>query len=328
MIKKALVTGGAGLIGSHLVKRLVNEGYNVSIIDNLERGRLEYLGEQKDRVTFLKLDLRDAKICEDHINSSYDIVYHLASKVGGIGVYLSQPYTIMKDNLLIDSNVLNAVVKNKIPKYFYASSAHIYPKQLQDSPNSAKIKEGDDYPADPELTYGWAKLTSEKMILSALCENPWLSATIGRFIGIYGPNQDYELETGSVIPVFSHRAIKYPDTPFAIKGTGQETRSYCFIDDAIDCMILCDKKMDSLSCVGPINIGKEEAVSINQIAEIIIEISGKKINIDYDKSQKTVIWGQLCDLSNTRTLLGWEASTPLKKGLEIVYKDIIKRINK
>jgi nucleoside-diphosphate-sugar epimerase len=93
-------------------------------------------------------------------------------------------------------------------------------------------------------------------------------------------------------------------------------------------MRLCDKKMDSLSCVGPINIGKEEAASIKEIAEIIIEISGKKINIDYDKSQKTVIWGQLCDLSHTKTILDWEALTPLKNGLKIVYKDIEQRISK
>jgi nucleoside-diphosphate-sugar epimerase len=198
-ISNILVTGGAGFIGSHFVKRLINKGYNVTVIDNLERGKLEFL---PDNINFHKLDLRDYDSIKD-IFKDQDCVVHLASKVGGIGTYLSKPYDVMSSNITIDSNVLKAIIENNISKYFYASSAHIYPKSLQTTKDSPLINESQAYPADPELSYGWAKLIGELSVQSATKEYSFLKAAIARFIGIYGPDQDFELETGSVIPVFS-----------------------------------------------------------------------------------------------------------------------------
>jgi nucleoside-diphosphate-sugar epimerase len=322
-ISNILVTGGAGFIGSHFVKRLINKGYNVTVIDNLERGKLEFL---PDNINFHKLDLRDYDSIKD-IFKDQDCVVHLASKVGGIGTYLSKPYDVMSSNITIDSNVLKAIIENNISKYFYASSAHIYPKSLQTTKDSPLINESQAYPADPELSYGWAKLIGELSVQSATKEYSFLKAAIARFIGIYGPDQDFELETGSVIPVFSHRAIKYPEVDFNVWGTGEETRSYCYIDDTLDCMELMIQKLDELDLVGPLNVGKEERISISEIANIVTTISGKDIKVDYDTTKNTVIWGQWCECKEAKKVLGWEAKTTLEEGIKNVYNNIEDRIN-
>ena len=323
-MKRILVTGGAGFIGSHLVKRLIERGHEVTAMDNLERGKVEFVENIKS-LKLIVCDLTNYEVMQQFFEDK-DIVIHLASKVGGIGVYLDKPYDVMKTNMEMDANVLKAVLEHKIDTYFYASSAHIYPKELQMVADSPMIKESDAYPANPELTYGWAKLIGEKSIEAAIVENDWLKAAIARFIGIYGPNQDYGLETGSVIPVFSHRAIKYPEVPFKVWGTGKETRSYCYIDDALDCIEKMIEAMDTKQLVGPYNVGKGERCTIKDIAKTAVEISGKDIEVEWDTNKKTVIWGQWCDVSKVKEELGWEAKTSLRDGLEIVYNDIKQRI--
>ena len=323
-MKKVLVTGGAGFIGSNLVKRLVEKGYKVTAIDNFERGKLEFVENTKS-LKLIVCDLTNYEIMHQFFEGQ-DIVIHLASKVGGIGVYLDTPYQVMKANMEMDANVLKAVLEYKIDTYFYASSAHIYPKELQMIADSPMIKESDAYPANPELTYGWAKLIGEKSIEAAIVENDWLKAAIARFIGIYGPNQDFKLESGSVIPVFSHRAIKYPEVPFKVWGTGKETRSYCYIDDALDCIEKMIEAMDTKQLVGPYNVGKGERCTIEDIAKTAIDISGKDIEVEWDTDKKTVIWGQWCDVSKVKEELGWEAQTSLKDGMIKVYNNIKNRI--
>jgi GDP-D-mannose 3',5'-epimerase len=325
-INNILITGGAGFIGSHFVKRMVNKGYNVTVIDNLERGKLEFIQDILDKITFVQADLRDFQAVESCFKNQ-DCVVHLASKVGGIGTYLSKPYEVMNSNITMDSNVLKGIIENKIEKYFYASSAHIYPKELQTIPNSPLIEETQAYPSNPELTYGWAKLIGEISLESAVKEYPFLKAAIARFIGIYGPNQDFGLDTGSVIPVFSHRAIKYPEIPFNVWGTGKETRSYCFIEDTLDCMELMINKMNDLELVGPLNVGKEEHISIKAISDIVVKTSNKNINVEFDTSKDTVIWGQWCSCQEAKNILGWEAKTTLEEGIKVVYDDIKNRLN-
>jgi GDP-D-mannose 3',5'-epimerase len=322
---RVLVTGGAGFIGSNLCKRLVDKNFDVTVIDNLERGSINFISDVIEKINFVNADLTNYHDCEKHFEN-IDIVVHLASKVGGIGTYLNNPYQVMSKNIQMDNNVLNLVIKNKITKYFYASSAHLYPKELQTKVDSPKIKESDAYPANPELSYGWAKLIGEKLIESSLIEHTWLKASIARFIGIYGPNQDFNLSTGSVIPVFSHRAIMYPKIPFAVWGTGKETRSYCYIEDVLDCIEIMINAMDNKNLVGPYNVGSSDRVSIEEIAKNIIKISEKKIEIEWDTEKETIIWGQWCDVEKIKNELGWSATTPIEDGLKFVYNDIKKRI--
>jgi nucleoside-diphosphate-sugar epimerase len=326
--KKVLLTGGAGFIGSNLAKDLVALGAHIAIIDNFERGKIEYISEIYDSIVLFKGDLKNKYFCEVIFSRPIDIVIHMASKVGGIGYYTSRPYEVISEMLQADSNVLESVLENNIPNYFYASSAHIYPIELQGTPDSDAITEDQAYPANPELSYGWAKLIAERQIEYACKENPSLRAAIARYIGIFGPNQDYALETGSVIPVFTHRAIKHPEIPFSVWGTGQETRSYCYIDDAVECTKLMIEKMQEKQIVGPYNVGKQERIKIEDIAKKIIDMSGKDISIEYDATKETLIWGQWCDCTlAAKELDGWKAKVPFDEGLKKINEDLTRRLS-
>jgi len=327
--KNILITGGAGFIGSNLAKNLILEDSEIIIVDNFERGKMEFIEDIYELITLYVGDLKNKSFCNKVFSNDIDIVIHMASKVGGIGYYTNKPYEVINEMLQIDSNILECVLKNNIKRYFYASSAHVYPIGLQGTPDSVAITENQAYPANPELSYGWAKLVAEKQIEYACKENPNLRVAIARYIGIFGENQDYALDTGSVIPVFTNRAINYPTIPFNIWGTGQETRSYCFVDDAIDCTKLMLEKLEEKQLVGPLNVGKQERITIENIAKKVIEISEKDVKINFDKTRATLIWGQWCDCSLAKKELnGWEAKISFEKGLQRVYKDIARRINK
>ncbi len=325
--KKILITGGAGFIGSNLAKDLLDNGAIVSLADNFERGKREYISELLGHKS-LRVHKRDLRKIDDclHITKDVEIVIHLASKVGGIGYYQSYPFQVLADNLAIDANIIKASISNGVSRFLYASSAHVYPLELQLQPDCPLISESQSFPCNPELSYGWAKLIGEKSLSFAVKENPNFRIAIARYVGIYGKNQDFGLDTGSVIPVFAHRALKYPSIPFSIWGNGEETRSYCFIEDAIDCTKRMIMKMEEQQIVGPLNIGKQELVKIKEIAEHMVEISEKDIKLEFDTSKKTTIWGQLCDCSKAFEVLGWEAKTSLKEGLKVVFEDVSKRI--
>lgn len=324
--KKICITGGAGFIGSALAQDLAKNNSQVTIIDNLSRGNVEFLGDCVQNIDLKIFDLRNYNRCIEEIKG-FDIVIHLASRVGGIKVYTDQAFSIMNDNLMIDTNVIKASIKNNIKRFFYASSAHVYPIELQNKQDEIHlIDESDVCPANPLLSYGWAKLIAEKQLESAVAEVEDFSVAIARYIGIYGSNQDFELETGSVIPVFSHRAIKYPDIDFTIWGNGEETRSYCYIDDAVECTKLMIKKMDEQDIVGPYNVGSNDMIKIKDIARKVVALSQKDIPLKFDTTKKAKILSQWCDCKRIFEELGWKSTTSFEKGLEVVYNDVKGRI--
>ena len=324
--KKVLITGGAGLIGSALARDLVNNNSQVTIIDDLSRGNVEFLGDMAQDIEVKVFDLRNYDRCIEEIKE-FDVVIHMASRVGGIKVYTDKAFSIINDNLMIDTNVIRATIKNNIKRFFYASSAHIYPFELQNKKNNTPlIKEKDAYPANPLLSYGWAKLIAEKQLECAVSEIEGFSIAIVRYIGIYGPNQDFGLDTGSVIPVFSHRAIKYPNIDFTVWGNGEETRSYCYIDDAVACTKLMIREMDERTTVGPYNVGSSEIVKIKDIAQKIIDLSQKDISLKFATTKKAKILSQWCDCNHVFEELGWKSTTSFEKGLEIVYNDVKGRL--
>lgn len=161
---------------------------------------------------------------------------------------------------MIDYNVWAPVEAHETPYYLFASSAHVYPIDLQMTPDAPPIIEAQAYPANPELSYGWAKLMGEKLILYSIEQGCTTCAAIPRLIGAYGPNQDLELATGSAIPVFCRRAIEYPKrSPFVVLGTGDETRSFHFISDTVDALLLAVEKLTDHKVLGPFNLGAEGA---------------------------------------------------------------------
>lgn len=328
--KRVLVTGGAGLIGSHLTKQLLVEGAQlVRAVDNLERGSLDFIREQQlhQNFEFVNADLRNQAAAWS-VSEGIDVIYHLASKVGGIRYYIERPGEVFNDNVLIDHNVWSAARIHEIPYYLFASSAHVYPIDLQMSPDAPPILESQAYPANPELSYGWAKLMGEKLLLYAAEQGSKTHIAIPRLIGAYGPNQDIELATGSAIPVFCRRAIEYPKRkPFVVLGTGNETRSFHFISDTVNALIRAVEKLTNQKVLGPFNLGAEGRVTIREIAETVIAISGKSIEIHWDTTHPTAIWGQALDCSLAAQLLdGWYPKVSLYEGIEKCYRHIEERL--
>ena len=328
--KKILVTGGAGFIGSHLVERLSAGGARlVRVADNLERGRIDNVRESiaRPNVDFRQVDLRDRDQAHT-VCDGIDVVFHLASKVGGIQYYVERLGEVFRDNSLIDQNVWSASISQDVAYYLYTSSAHIYPIGLQMTPDAPPIVEAQAYPADPELSYGWAKLLGEKLIQYSIEQDCITRAVIPRLIGSYGPNQDFNLATGSAIPVFCRRAIEYPARgPFIVLGTGAETRSFHFVQDTIDALLLAVEALVTRPDMPPFNLGSEGRVTIREIAETIISISGKRIEIQWDTSHPTVIWGQSFDCSLAAELLAdWKPKVTMRQGLEQCYRHIEARL--
>lgn len=325
--KRVLITGGAGFIGSNLAARLVELGARVRVVDNLTRGRLENLEGCLQSLEFLPRDLAERESCLEACQGM-EVVIHLAAKVGGIGYYLQQPAQVMIQNTLMDTLVLQAAQTCGASRYIYASSAHVYPLELQQRPDAPLLREEDAIPAHPHLSYGWAKLLGEKQVEYSIAQSDGLKAGILRLIGVYGPNQDIDLATGSAIPVFIRRAIEYPQRkPFLILGSGQETRSYCYVGDVVEAIVLTLEELEEQQLIGPLNVGGEERIRIQDLAKEIIAISGKDIAIVNDPSYQTTIWGQALDCSKARQLLdGWQPRRSLREGLERTYAYIEARL--
>lgn len=325
--RRVLVTGGAGFIGSNLVTELLRQGARVSVADNLERGRRENLGRGLCEVEFREVDLRDPEAARESCRGA-EFVFHLASKVGGIRCYLERPGDVFRDNLQIDQNIWSAALDEEVPHFFYASSAHVYPRHLQASPDAPPIREGQAIPAAPQLSYGWAKLVGEQMIQFSIEQGCPTRAAIARITGAYGFHQDFTLATGSAIPVFCRRAIEYPRRkPFVVMGTGAETRSYHFVSDTVQAILRATNKLEKERLVGPFNLGNEGRVSIGELLETVLAVSGKRIEIQWDRSRETALWGQAVDCTLASKLLdGWTPEVPLQEGLRLCYSHFEERI--
>lgn len=327
--KRVLVTGGCGFIGTFLVRRLIDAGAKVRVADNLERGRPDTLEPYRSAIDLRVIDLREKAPALDACQGQ-DVIFHLASKVGGIGYYLKYPLDVLHSNLTMDAHVLDGALAAKAPYYFYASSAHVYPIELQQDVAAPPIKEEQAYPANPGLSYGWAKLIGEQALAAVHAENRPVRTAAARIVGAYGPGQDYGLDTGSAIPVFCHRAARYPElTPFRVLGSGRETRTYCYVDDVVNAIIASVEVLQNVDRVEPFNLGTNELTSIGEIAETIVAISGKPIEIAFDTAHPTKIWGQAPDINLAAKLLGgWKPRVTLRDGLEICFEDVKTRLTK
>ena len=325
--RRTLVTGGAGFIGSHLVERLVELGARVRVVDNLERGRQENLSSCLGSVEFWRRDLRHRETALAACQGM-EIVCHLASKVGGIGYYLERPGEVITQNILMDTLVLDSAARVGVERYIYASSGFVYPAELQQRPDASPLKEEDALPGNPAISYGWAKLLAEKALEYVVTEGSHLQGAILRLVGAFGPRTDIDLERGSVIPVFIRRAIEYPQRrPFIIKGSGKETRSFCYVSDVVAAFILAGEKLNSCRLVGPLNIGSEGRITINDLASEIIGLSGKAVEVEH-VAAPTAIWGQAVDCTRARQVLGWYPQFSLREGLMRTFAYVEERLRK
>lgn len=326
-MRKILVTGGAGMIGSNLVKRLVKEGNEVFVIDNLWRGKLDYLQDEKGELVipdshFYQLDLLQPNIADDVI-SKVDYVVHLADIVAGIDYVFSNQGSLFRENNLINSNTITTVRKYKksIKGFIYVGTACSFPLTRQNSIDVIPLREEELYPALPESAYGWSKLMGQYETELLELETGIPTCTL-MFHNVYGSPCDFG-ERSQVIPALIRKAIQFPKEPFNVWGSGEQGRAFIHVNDIVEGIIL---SLDKGWSKGHIQLGPSICTSIKEIAETVTEISGKKIEIFYDTSKPEGDKARSADYSKAKEILGWEPKTDLREGLEQQYNWIMKQI--
>lgn len=318
--KIALVCGAGGFIGSHLVKDLKKKGFWVRGVD------LKYPEfDNTEADDFIIGDLRDPDVCKIAIDRRFDEVYQLAADMGGAGFVFTgeNDAGIMHNSALINLNILEESRKRNIRKIFYSSSACIYPEFNQMDPLNPKTSEDSAYPANPDSEYGWEKLFSERLYL-AFNRNYGMDVRIARLHNIFGPLGSWNNGREKAPAAICRKVAEAKDgSSIEIWGDGSQTRSFLYIDECLEAM---RKLMDQYKFIGPVNIGSEEMVTINELAEMAMEIAGKKLTINNIPGPLGVR-GRNSDNRLIREKLGWAPDYPLKKGLIETYRWIEEQVS-
>ncbi|MCC7400742.1 MAG: NAD-dependent epimerase/dehydratase family protein [Chitinophagaceae bacterium] len=316
--KTAIVCGAGGFIGGHLVKRLKDEGYWVRGIDLKHN---EYGNNHAD--DFRIGDLRDPVVCENLFDRQIDEVYQLAADMGGAGYIFTGEHDaqVMHNSASINLNMAESGRKHDVKKIFYSSSACMYPAYNQEDPDNPKCSEDSAYPAAPDSEYGWEKLFSERLYLS-YHRNYGMNVRIARFHNIFGLLGTWDGGKEKA-PAAICRKVAVADDGGEIEvwGDGKQTRSFLFIDECVDGV---RRLMDS-DFTGPVNIGSEEMISINDLVKMVAGVAGKKISIK-NIPGPTGVRGRNSDNKLIKEKLGWGPSQPLVEGITKTYKWISSQV--
>ncbi len=311
-MKKALVCGAGGFIGSHMVKRLKEEGFWVRGVD------LKYpeFGDTHAD-DFVIGDLREQQVCRAIVDRRFDEVYQFAADMGGAGFVFTGEHDadIMHNSGLINLNILDCCHKRNIKRVFYSSSACIYPEYNQLDPDNPNCAEDSAYPASPDSDYGWEKLFSERLYL-AYHRNHGMEVRIARYHNIFGPEGSWCDGREKAPAAMCRKVAETADNgEIEMWGDGKQTRSFLYIDECIEGTL----RLTRSDWTGPVNIGSDEMVTINQLAETAMEIAGKKLTIKHIPGPLGVR-GRNSDNSLIEKQLGWRPSYSLKKGMDITYR--------
>jgi len=317
--KNVLVCGAGGFIGHHLVSRLKGEGFWVRGVDIKD---LEFGKTSAD--DFVKGDLRDPLVWKNILDRPFDEVYQLAADMGGAGFVFTGEHDadIMHNSALINLNALAFCQKAGIGKIFYSSSACMYPTYNQTDPKNLKLSEESAYPAAPDSEYGWEKLFSERMYL-AFNRNYGTDVRIARFHNIFGPEGTWTGGREKAPAAVCRKVAETQDGgEIEIWGDGEQTRSFLYIDE---CLEGIRRLVVSPDFRGPVNLGSEEMVSINQLAQMAMDIAGKHLTIKHIDGPLGVR-GRNSDNALIREKLGWAPSRPLREGMEKTYQWIAAQV--
>ncbi len=317
-VKSALICGAGGFIGAHLVRRLKKEGYWVRGVD------LKYPEYSKTAADeFIIGDLRSQAVCESVLDMPFDEVYQLAAEMGGAGYIFTgeNDADIMRNSAAINLNVLDRCRLVNAKKIFYSSSACVYSKHNQQDPDNPNCREESAYPAMPDSEYGWEKLFSERLYMS-YHKNYGIKAYIARFHNIFGPEGAYKGGREKAPAAICRKVIEAKDgAAIEVWGDGRQTRSFLYIDECLEGV----RRLIDSDFTGPVNIGSEEMVSIAQLAELVMDIANKTLNVRYIKGPVGVR-GRRSDNRLIYERLGWKPNTGLKEGLAITYKWIYEQL--
>ena len=320
IMKKALVFGAGGFIGSHLVKRLKTEGFFVVGVD------LKYPEFSKTEAdVFYIMDLRISCNVNCVFVEGFDEVYQLAADMGGAGYIFSGDHdaNVMHNSALINLNVAKRASQVFPKKLFFSSSACIYPQQNQINPDKPNCAEATAYPANPDSEYGWEKLFSERLFLSYQ-RNYGVDVRIARFHNIFGEEGSWNNGKEKAPAAICRKVAETPDNgTIEIWGDGMQTRSFLYIDACLDGV---RKLMDNPLPIPPVNIGSDEMVSINELVAITMEIAGKTVNIHHVDGPLGVR-GRSSDNTFIKAQLGWVPVYPLRKGIKKTYNWINTQVN-
>jgi nucleoside-diphosphate-sugar epimerase len=310
------------MIGSNLVKRLVKEGHDVTVIDNLWRGKVEYLNGDDGKPVidldshFYNIDLSESSGL-DAIVAANEYVIHLADIVAGIDYVFSNQGDLFRLNNLINTYLFHSVRKagkERIKGLIYVGTACSYPLTRQNSLDVVPLKEEELFPAMPESAYGWSKLMGQ-LEIGFLEKETGIPCCTLQFHNVYGSPCDFGARS-QVIPALIRKAINYPDEEFVVWGSGLQGRAFIHVDDVINALVLA---LDKGWGQGWIQIGPSECTSIKEIAEAVVRISGKDIVPFYDTSKPEGDKARSADYSKAKRILGWEPKVSLEDGLKQQY---------
>lgn len=330
-MSRILVTGGCGMIGSNLVKRLVKDGNEVYVIDNLWRGKIEYLNDE-DGSPVIDVDKNffqyDLSVCGEWENllQRVDYVVHLADIVAGIDYVFNNQGYIFRTNNAINSNLFQAVRnagKDRIKGLLYVGTVCSFPLTRQSSFDAIPLKEEELFPAQPESAYGWSKLVGQ-LEIGYLEQETGIPCCTLMLHNVYGSPCDYGSRS-QVIPALIRKAVNYPEEPYIIWGSGRQSRAFLHVDDVVDAMCLA---LDKGWGHGWIQIGPSECTTIREVAESVVDISGKDIVPFYDTTKPEGDKARCADWTKAKNILGWEPKTSFKDGLKKQYDWIKSQIEK
>ncbi len=305
-----LVAGAGGFIGHHLVERLKSEGHWVRGVDIK---RPEFGDSVADE--FVIADLRSFEGC---LQAAYgmDDVYQLAADMGGIGYITSKHAALTRNNVLINSHMLEAARVSGVNRYFYTSSACVYPSFLQSVEDVAPLREDEAIPADPEKGYGWEKLFTEQLT-AYYNEECGLDVRIVRFHNIYGPLGAYDGGKEKAPAAICRKVYMAEDgAEIEVWGDGEQTRSFCYIDDCIEGL----RRIMESGYTKPINLGTEELITVNQLVDVVCDVAGKSLTRSHDLTKPQGVRGRNSDNTILNEIIGWQPETTIREGIGHTYR--------